>query len=371
MINELPCIWDKIKNSQKPIFLYGMGDGAEKIMHILDNLHIRVCGIFASDDFVRGQIFSGHTVQKYSDIIKNHRDIIVLLAFGTNRPDIISKIDNIAKEQELYVPDLPVAGDGYYTVDFFAEHGKAISEVYDLLSDENSKKLFLNVLKFKKTGDISFLLDNNERDYLSFGDNEIFVDCGAYDGDTVLEFAENSDNYKHIYAIEPDPKNFAKLLKNTAHLQNITCFNLAVHSSSSALPFTASSGRNSIVGDDGNRPAEQQAEYSGGSPSAPTTHNNRKNSKTNVIPANSIDNILDSREATYIKLDVEGNEHNAVLGTKQTIIKYKPKLQISTYHRTNDIFELPLLIKNIRSDYNVYFTKKTYYPPWDSYFIFI
>lgn len=343
MINNLTPVWDKLKNSGKPIFLYGMGDGAEKIKLVLDSLNIPVRGVFASDDFVRGQTFLGYGVEKYSDVVRKYHDIVVLLAFGTNRPEIISRIENIAKEQELYVPDLPVAESGYYDSDFFIKYEDKLNKVYDMLSDKESKQLFINILSFKLTGGISFLADNNEHDYLDFDNNEIFLDCGAYDGDTVLEFATKAGKYRHIYAIEPDKKNYSKLIENTSHLENITFLNLAVHSDSSPLPFMSKNGRNSKASVNSN----------------------------DFIPANSIDNILGGKDVTYIKLDVEGNEYNAILGAKQTILKYKPKLQISSYHRLCDIFELPLMAKNIRSDYKVYFTKKTYYPPWDSYFVFI
>ena len=72
-------LWETLSYAQKPIFLYGMGDGADKILNVCESKNIKISGVFASDDFVRGQSFRGFTVKKYSDIKAEYNDIIILI----------------------------------------------------------------------------------------------------------------------------------------------------------------------------------------------------------------------------------------------------------------------------------------------------
>ena len=74
---------------------------------------------------------------------------------------------------------------------------------------------------------------------MKFDNDEIMVDCGAYDGDTALEFAKQCPNYKHIYAFEPDMDNFEKLKHNTRDL-NITCIQKGVYNKDGVLYFKQS-----------------------------------------------------------------------------------------------------------------------------------
>jgi len=89
---------------------------------------------------------------------------------------------------------------------------------------------------------------------------------------------------------------------------------------------------------------------------------------TNIISVNSLDNIIKSCDLngdTLIKYDVEGAEYEALLGTKEIIKKYSPKLIVSLYHRTEDFFKLILLIHNLNPNYNFYVRKHKYIPCWD------
>lgn len=73
-----------------------------------------------------------------------------------------------------------------------------------------------------------------------------------------------------------------------------------------------------------------------------------------VVCADSIDNILAGRPATYIKLDVEGSELETLKGAVNTIKKYRPKMAVSLYHRAEDIIVLPLFIESLGMDYRYY-----------------
>ena len=79
-----------------------------------------------------------------------------------------------------------------------------------------------------------------------------------------------------------------------------------------------------------------------------------------------LDSVLNGRPCTYLKMDVEGAEREAIAGARQTIKRERPKLNIAAYHRSEDFFELPLLIHSLCADYALYLRHHPYVPAWDT-----
>lgn len=73
-----------------------------------------------------------------------------------------------------------------------------------------------------------------------------------------------------------------------------------------------------------------------------------------VIPTASIDEIMDGEPVTFIKMDIEGAELEALKGAEETIKKYHPTLALSIYHKPEDIVELPQFIKSLVPEYKLY-----------------
>lgn len=341
-------IWQRLKNTDKPVLIYGTGNGADKIIDELNRLNVKISGVFASDGFVRKRVFRGFDVISYGEAVEKFGDFISLLSFGTSRPEVLRTIKQIHEKQELYSVDVPVYGDNIFNGEFYEKHLNEINKVRELLCDEQSKKVFENVIKFKLSGEINCLFccetDRKEafENILKLSRDEIYFDAGAFTGDTVSEFIENVNSYKKIYAAEPDPKNFKKLRASCEKYENISIFNTAVTDKRGEMLFSFHGGRNS---------------------------SSDKNGKT--VKCETIDGLAGGKEITYIKLDVEGMEKEAVEGAAETIKKYKPKLLVSCYHRSEDIFSLPLQILGIRNDYKVYIRHNPYLPAWDTQFYFI
>ncbi len=67
-----------------------------------------------------------------------------------------------------------------------------------------------------------------------------------------------------------------------------------------------------------------------------------------------MDEILADRKPTYIKFDVEGAEHDALVGGTGTITANMPVLAVCLYHRPHDLWDLPLLVRSMRPDYRMY-----------------
>ena len=86
------------------------------------------------------------------------------------------------------------------------------------------------------------------------------------------------------------------------------------------------------------------------------------------VPADSVDNILQGKRITLLKMDIEGSEEKALAGAKGTIQRHHPKLYVCAYHRNSDMFTLPLKIHEICSGYKIYFAHHPYVPAWESNF---
>ena len=165
-------------------------------------------------------------------------------------------------------------------------------------------------------------------DFLRYEDEEIFVDGGSYDLETTKFFKNICPALKKPYAFEPDKENFKKCEKKKTleALDYIELLPYGVWSENTTLRFTGTGLTNSRV----------------------------DFSAMQEIEVRSIDSITAGDPVTFIKMDVEGSELEALKGAEQTIRKYHPKLAISVYHKPEDLFEIPQYIKTIAPDYKLY-----------------
>ena len=346
-LNERTSLWHYLQKVKKPIALYGMGDGAEKVIRYLQGVGRRPDAVFASDDFVRGQSFLGYRVRKYAELAAEYGDFIVLVSFGTQRQEVIDNILRIAAEQETYAPNVPLFGEGLFDYDYFLRYESELTQVYDNLADEKSREVFIQLCDYNISGKISYLMaattPKAEADcLLGLGSDEVYLDLGAYNGDTVQEFANTvQGSYRQILAVEPDGKNFAKLQKNTAHLPNIEYLNYGIWQERAELFFSSKAGRNSALATSGNRSVQ-------------------------CLGIDEIQREYAAAPISLIKMDVEGVEKQALTGGADTLQNYRPKLAVSAYHRNEDLFALPLLIRQQNSKYEIYLRHHLYIPGWEN-----
>ena len=340
-------VWDFLKSDSRPIVLYGMGNGADMVIEKLETIGLEFKAIFASDEFVRGQSFHSKVVVKYSDVENLFDDFIIVMCFAVHDKATLDKVKAMAEKHTLVAPNVPIVNDGVFTREYIDEHDDEFDAAYALLADDFSRKSYIDILNFKVSGKVEYLFGCQKEkseiysEYLGINGNEIFMDLGAYDGDTVTEFLNASGgNYKKIYAVEADSKNFIKLTANTKTLDNIECLQLAAWDCRDTLYFEKKKGRNSKLSSAG---------------------------KTE-IQADSVDNILSGKEITVLKMDIEGSEEKALSGAQSTIRKYKPKLYVCAYHRNSDMFALPIKIHTMNSNYKIYFCHHPYIPAWESNF---
>jgi FkbM family methyltransferase len=203
-----------------------------------------------------------------------------------------------------------------------------------LWADEESEAEFLAQLRWRAFGDFAALRQPT-RDESYFPDGlfslipeEVFVDCGASNGDTVRAFNRRTEcNFAHIYAFEPDLPAFETLQKylhkHSFISRNVTTFNLAVTAHRARVSF------------DGERQAV--AEFG-----------------TATVDSVPLDDLVQDHFPTFIKMDIEGSELEAIAGAAKLIARDQPILAICSYHRQSDLWEVPIRIAELRPDYSFF-----------------
>mgnify|MGYP001864251635 FL=1 len=223
----------------------------------------------------------------------------------------------------------------YYKAQTLNEHINDFIWLYNKLNDYTSKKILFAILNNWYQYDFSTLKEcmNNpfkhyfDLDLIPNSDFEVFVDLGAYTGDTALDFINTYNNYKKIYCYEITKETTA-ILKNTlSNFDNIVYKNKAVLDKNQILYLKESSI---------NASANQVGEIG----------------TTEVEAVTLDDDVLERID--ILKMDIEGSEYQALLGAKNHIKNDTPKLLISVYHNNDDLWRIPILIEEYNKDYNYY-----------------
>jgi FkbM family methyltransferase len=358
MFTETVSLWQYLEEAEKPIVIYGMGNGADKILAVMERRGLKPAAFMASDEFVRGHSFRGFEVKKLQDIEKTHKNFVILIAFGTNRPDVLEKIYALSEKYEVFAPDVPVYGNCTNPNNIFDEKYVALNinkivEVRELFADEESKETFDRLLDYRISGKLTHLRQTASPWEDAMGllglksdGSEVFMDFGAYDGDTAEEFAElTNGEFSKIYAFEPDYRSFMKLRRRHYLLEpdKLEAINAAAWDKDGEGVFTSEGGRQSNL----------VSAISGA-----------RGKKVQTMRA---DTFCEARKIkpTFMKFDVEGCEAGALNGAAGILKKHKPRLMVSLYHRTEDLLELPLLIKKLNGGYKMYLRRNEYVPAWD------
>ncbi len=159
--------------------------------------------------------------------------------------------------------------------------------------------------------------------------DETFVDAGCLNGISSNNFIQwAANNYKHIYCFEADPENVIKCKENMQKLLSegkITIYDKALSNHNGKISFVSMANGTSYIGE-GDK----------------------------SIEAVSLDSFLSNKKVTFIKMDIEGAEYDALLGAEKIISEQRPKLAISVYHRPSDIYDIPELILSYCPDYKLY-----------------
>jgi FkbM family methyltransferase len=212
-----------------------------------------------------------------------------------------------------------------------------VLKAFELWSDAQSRREYLAQLRWRLLFEFDepSVPDVNAiyfpADLFKLHDSELFVDCGAFDGDTLQDFVNKSNgSFEQIVAFEPDPINFSRLVDRVHQLPDPLRERIEVHRAALArMPGTT---RFAALG-------------------SPASHLGEGEIEVELI---NLDQCLSGRRATYVKMDIEGTESEALAGASEHIRNHAPILAISAYHWQHDLWAIPLLIHSLNSSYSFF-----------------
>lgn len=220
----------------------------------------------------------------------------------------------------------------------FREQFDSIRQCYATLGDELSKRDLREQLLWRYWLDFSALsppLDASNTyfpmDLLSPVPNEVFVDCGSFDGDSIRSFNSHwGGDFRHAFAFEPDPVNRGALAANMEAMgigDRVTVMPYAVGNINGQVSFACNSSASSHV-------TTEDAE--------------------STIECRRLDDIEWPLVPTYIKMDIESAEPEALAGGSELLRQHQPVLAVCTYHRSEHLWQIPNLIRSISPEYQVF-----------------
>lgn len=224
--------------------------------------------------------------------------------------------------------------DAPYT---YLAHRDELRLVYNSLEDEASRAQFVGELELRIRGSFAGLPPPCEtvqyfpRNLFRLSADECFVDCGAYDGDTIRVFVKESNgSFRRIIAFEADPGNFSRLqdyVRNCLEFRGrIKIHQTAVAKAAGVLRFAATAGIDAAVSPQGE----------------------------NIVSCIKLDKALSAESPTMIKMDVEGSELDALEGAAGVIASHEPLLAVCIYHRPEHFWRIPLWLKNAEPEARIY-----------------
>jgi len=227
------------------------------------------------------------------------------------------------------------------------EQADAVRKAFSLWADDASRREFLAQIRWRTQLDFDGLPDpvRHEiyfpRDLFALVPDEVFVDCGAFDGDTMRRFLHHQDGrFGKLIAFEPDPANFQNLQQYVSALpsavsERITVHQKAVGARNEKVRFDATGTESSAVG-----------------------------SGDLAVDCAALDDILDGCVPSYIKMDTEGSELAALAGAQKTVGRHAPALALCVYHLQDHVWKIPLFVHALSERYR-FFLRPHLLEVWD------
>lgn len=333
-IKEDHNMWEdmvtQIRSANLHVLVYGNGNSARKIIEKLSS-QTEIHGVVVSHAyFQENMTFCGYPVLDSENLHEEcNSDTALIFSICPNK-------DMLAWANALSHVRLVVSYDGQQllfaplTIKLIRENEAILSELYESLTDAKSRETMHAYLNCRISGNLDYMSGIMEpnlyfnRDLLTFTDHEIYADCGAYTGDTVARFHTfTSGRYECIHAFEPNKEYHDVLENETKTFHNIQIVKKGLWDHQDVLQFE--SERGSMSGIDANG--------------------------MTTVEVDRMDDLLPDSPVSFIKMNIEGAEYNALLGARSLIQRNTPKMAISVYHRPDDLIRIPRLIHDYNPSY--------------------
>ncbi|MCI8875044.1 MAG: FkbM family methyltransferase [Lachnospiraceae bacterium] len=331
-------IKEVIKSGQaKKNCIYGCGDIGLLLKDFLQENSIKTDFFLIDDEYYISPFCQELPVLKLSEIKKKKEEMNIFIGFA-NVSKALDKLSEINKQHKIYCIANPCGYLKKYDInaEYYHMHLAEFEKSFKLLEDDLSRDIFVAYLNTRINLNYKYMLPfggcrtyfGNELFELS--NDEIYVDCGAFDGDSVKAFINSVKNsYKKIYAIEPDKINFKKIEQfiRKEQLTNIELINKGVWKCKDKLGFSETGNQeNTMV----------------------------QGKSANFLEVDSLNNILKDKDVTIIKMSVQGCEEEALLGADKILKDKAPNLAVTIFMKPDALIKLPCIIKKINPQYKIY-----------------
>jgi FkbM family methyltransferase len=326
---------------QKKVIIYGAGNKGRWVLQLLRENSIEVCAFLDKNAENIGSINGIPVFRPESSEFtqKERREIYILIS---TQKKFYEEIE--IKLSELGYGNVNTYKCPWYTGDYKTDLNSItnrrddILECAKIIEDEKSFKIYEEAILAYIRGSCNTAIEP-EYDNQYFPTDvpfekgySRFLDCGAYTGDTIEKLYEEKGEIDTLIAFEPDGPSYDALIKKirdneSKFAKNIFTYPCGVYSKLEQFKFISKLGPGGCISEEG----------------------------TSVIQCISLEDVLVHHAPTFIKMDIEGAEYEALLGAKLIIRAYRPDLAICVYHFLADLSRIPLLIHNWNLGYKFYF----------------
>jgi FkbM family methyltransferase len=327
--------------------MFGAGFALKKFLYDFENHGIKIAGICDNNPLKQGTL-----INDQYEIMSLEKSLTVFpgALYVISSPKYFHEIKKNLEEVvgEKFVCDIDFECNHYFNGTafkfFVKDHLKRFEHILSVLEDDISKKTFYQVIKAQISGEYRDFEDAFTgaddwylyKSLLKPDKDSTYLDCGAFDGDTLALFSQSAINgYKHIWAFEPDISVQQKLKETISknNIENVTIILKGAYDSTGQMRFTKDGFYSSIVGSN-------------------TSISSKPGSET--IEVTTIDTFFNGERLDIIKMDIEGSELKALAGATNTIKQYKPRLAICLYHNISDFLHIPEFLLSIVPEYHLY-----------------
>lgn len=328
----------QMKASRYPFIIWGMGSLSYSVKKYMDMMRIKVSCYWVDGNCTISEK-DGIPILSFPEIQRKFEKYNVV--FGHSKYELKRELkEKSEKIQEIFcIPNLCYNRYQRIEKSFFTQNASNYYENYCMLEDKKSKECMIAYLRCKMSENVDYIIDVFDREINYFNnpcfvlqEDEVYVDVGAYTGDSLeLFLKESGGRYKKIYAYEPEEENYIllkKFVKNN-HLMNVVCEQTGTWNKKEKLYFNLDEESSSIS----------------------VTSSKVQSTEINV---DALDSMLGDEDVTLIKINFLSGVRETIEGMKQIMIQRKPRLVITVGFDEFALLSIPILIKEINPEYNLY-----------------
>ncbi|MBO7484665.1 MAG: FkbM family methyltransferase [Spirochaetaceae bacterium] len=330
-----------LKTRKENVFIYGAGIAGYWYLKYLRSREVDVKGYIVSDvsSVNRTTVPCGLQIYSLDEVCSDYKEYSIVIGAPKFKSEISHILYQKCAKEDIYSFEGEIYFSFIHDIEeyraYILDNWNRIDALYDQLADKKSKDTLQTFIMGRISGNQDYFINSMvpdqyyPKDIMHFSSQEVMVECGANNGNTMLDFAKHVEkHYKHMFLFEPDKACIRKIrdVIYENELNNITIIEKGAWDEKTTLAF---------AGDDS---------YGSG---------HITDSGEKKIETDKIDDVI-TIPPTFIKMDIEGAELNALRGGRNYIRKYSPKLAICVYHKKEDILDISDYIKNINQNYKLY-----------------